>query len=595
MKKTLENLKYVILIAVKDMPSFFIVMILMILFKALDSLWLVSIPKQIIDAVLSETLYNEIFFKLFRVAFIYLILRILATWTNSRYETKIGLLRTNTFRPLLMRKFMQIKYSALEDAQIRQLVEKAWSSVWSNNWGIEAFLRNMASILCGVLSLGGFIRILGQLNWFLPILLIVSTIWDYYVIHCNEKIRMKYQDESHMYERRIEYINDVMQDPSLGKDIRLFGRGKFFVDRVGMLMDIKKLLLYQQQRDLRLADICQIIITFTRDFFVYFYLGYMVWFKSESVANFTLYSSVSINFSSILMNIISSTQKMLSNLEYVSSIRKIMESEDECDQGFERELLEGFTKTGIIFENVCYRYPNAQVDAVHDFSYKFEPHKCLALVGENGCGKTTIVKLLCGLLTPTSGKILIGNMDVTKVSGWLRYALVGVVFQDINQYAFTLGENVAFNEDYDEDKVYYALAKTELNSEEFCHGLDTVLRKDFDSEGVDLSGGQQQALAIARAFYAERQFIIMDEPTAALDPIAEDKIYQQLAELVKKHSILFISHRLSSTRFCQDIIVMKEGKLVQNGNHNELINTQGYYAELFEAQSTYYNKNIEEA
>ena len=246
----------------------------------------------------------------------------------------------------------------------------------------------------------------------------------------------------------------------------------------------------------------------------------------------------------------------------------------------------------IEFRDVSFRYPSANTYALRHVNIKFNIGKKLAIVGQNGSGKTTFIKLLCRLYDPTEGEILLNGINIKKYNYEDYMDVFSVVFQDFQLFAFTLGQNVASGKDYDKKRAEECLKQAGFG-ERFAampNGLETYLYQDFDESGVGISGGEAQKIAIARALYKDAPFIILDEPTAALDPIAEYEIYSKFNEMVGDKTAVYISHRLSSCRFCDDIIVFDQGSIVQQGSHDKLIADEaGKYHELWTAQAQYYN------
>ncbi len=245
----------------------------------------------------------------------------------------------------------------------------------------------------------------------------------------------------------------------------------------------------------------------------------------------------------------------------------------------------------IEFCNVSFRYPSSRQYALKDFSFKFRTGERLAVVGRNGSGKTTFIKLLCRLYDPTEGEILLNGINIKKYDYEEYKAIFSVVFQDFKLFSFSLGENVGACVSYDEEKAVSCLEKAGLGQrlKELEKGVGTYLYKNFDEDGIEISGGEAQKMALARALYKDAPFMILDEPTAALDPVAEYEIYSRFNEIVGEKTAVYISHRLSSCRFCDDIAVFDEGRLVQRGSHEELVaDRDGKYYELWQAQAQYY-------
>ena len=243
------------------------------------------------------------------------------------------------------------------------------------------------------------------------------------------------------------------------------------------------------------------------------------------------------------------------------------------------------------FKNVSFRYPSSSKNALSSISLKLKSESRIAIVGENGSGKTTLIKLLCRLYDPSEGVILLNGVDIRKYNYYDYLSFISVVFQDFKLLPFTLGQNVATNLHYDKDRVIKALDTAGFSNRLLTMpaGLDTYLYSTIEDGGVDISSGEAQKIALARAIYKESPLIVLDEPTAALDPVAEFEVYSRMNEIVGSKAAVFISHRLSSCRFCDDIIVLHNGRLVQYGNHDNLIQeVDGKYNELWNSQAQYY-------
>lgn len=245
----------------------------------------------------------------------------------------------------------------------------------------------------------------------------------------------------------------------------------------------------------------------------------------------------------------------------------------------------------IAFQDVSFRYPASDTYALRHVSLEFHIGEKLALVGENGSGKTTLVKLLCRLYDPTEGAILLNGIDIRKYAYEEYISILAVVFQDFRLFALPLGQNIAAVRDYDQRKAEICLEKAGFAErlQTMERGLDTCLYKDYDEQGEDLSGGETQKIAIARALYRDAPFIILDEPTAALDPIAEYEVYSRFNDMIGGKTAVYISHRLSSCRFCDEIAVFDQGRVVQRGTHEQLVaDASGTYYKLWSAQAQYY-------
>lgn len=279
------------------------------------------------------------------------------------------------------------------------------------------------------------------------------------------------------------------------------------------------------------------------------------------------------------------------NVPFLRTAFEYLDTPNEMYQGSLTIEKRSDRKYDIEFRDVSFRYPGTKAWALRHVSLTFRVGERMAVVGENGSGKTTFIKLLCRLYDPTEGEILLNGINIRKYS-YLEYLSVfSVVFQDFRLLAFSLGENVAAAKEYDRKRAEKCLREAGFGARlaKLEKGLDTCLYKDFDDAGVEISGGEAQKTAIARALYKDAPFIILDEPTAALDPVAEAEVYSRFNDLVGDKTAIYISHRLSSCRFCDEIMVFDRGKVVQKGRHEELVSEeQGKYYQLWMAQAQYY-------
>ncbi|MCH5269524.1 MAG: ABC transporter ATP-binding protein [Lachnospiraceae bacterium] len=322
-------------------------------------------------------------------------------------------------------------------------------------------------------------------------------------------------------------------------------------------------------------------------------LGILVLRNAITIGNVCLYAGCISMFLQHFRDAIKVLTLLYDNTKYVKTYFDFLEIPNRKYEGtlpIEKRTDDKYT---IEFCDVTFRYPGSDVDVLKHFSIRFRIGERLALVGKNSSGKTTFIKLLCRLYDPTEGVILLNGIDIRKYDYKEYLSLFSVVFQDFKIPAFALGENVAASMDYDEEKVKVSLEKVGLSYlwDRMPNKLETPLYKDFDDKGVDISGGEAQKIAIARALYHDTPFVILDEPTAALDPLAEYEIYSRFDELVGTKTAVYISHRLSSCQFCDDILVIDGGQAVQRGNHEELLSDkEGLYYLLWNTQAQHYKE-----
>lgn len=324
---------------------------------------------------------------------------------------------------------------------------------------------------------------------------------------------------------------------------------------------------------------------------VYIFVCLKSWGGAFGVGSVTQYISAITALSSGVASLVSIMGDMRNNAMSLSTLFEFLDIPNDMYQGSLTIEKRSDRKYEIEFRNVSFRYPGSEAHALRNISLTFNAFEKLAVVGMNGSGKTTFIKLLCRLYDPTEGEILLNGIDIRKYDYYEYMSIFSVVFQDFKLFSFGLGENIAASMHYDPAKVNDCLVKAGFKgrADAMPEGLETCLYKDFDEKGVEISGGEAQKIALARALYKDAAFVVLDEPTAALDPIAEYEVYSKMNEIVGEKTAVFISHRLSSCRFCHDIAVFHEGELIQRGSHETLVSDRdGKYYELWTAQAQYY-------
>ncbi len=324
---------------------------------------------------------------------------------------------------------------------------------------------------------------------------------------------------------------------------------------------------------------------------VYIFICLKAWAGAFSVGSVTQYIASVTKLSGGISSLISTIGNMRNNASFLKLIFDFLEIPNTMHKGSLPIQVSDQGKYTVEFKNVSFKYPRSDTFALKNVNIKFDSGERIAVVGQNGSGKTTFIKLLCRLYDPTEGTILLNGTDIKEYDYSEYLGIFSVVFQDFKLFAFTLGQNVGTRVDYDKDIAKKCLYKADFGERlnTLQNGMDTYLYKEFSKNGVDISGGEAQKIAIARSLYKNSPFIILDEPTAALDPIAESEVYTNFNDIVENKTAIYISHRLSSCRFCKDILVFHEGKLIQRGSHEDLLADQNNkYYELWNAQAQYY-------
>ena len=333
------------------------------------------------------------------------------------------------------------------------------------------------------------------------------------------------------------------------------------------------------------------VCTAAMNVFMYLYIGAKAFSGAFGVGSFVLYRGTVEKFIDAVGLLATRIGQTRENSKYLEELYEYLDMPDEMYQGTLSTEKRDDNEYEIEFRNVSFKYPGSENFALKNVNFRFNIGERLAFVGMNGSGKTTFVKLLCRLYDPTEGQILLNGIDITRYDYEQYMALFSVVFQDYAVFAFDIAGNVSASSEPDRDRVLDCLVRAGLGERisELENGVDTYITKSYDATGVDFSGGEKQKIAIARALYKDAPFIILDEPTASLDPLAEADIYARFNEIVTDKTAVYISHRLSSCRFCDKIVVFDNGEIIQQGDHETLVaDESGKYHELWHAQAQHY-------
>lgn len=388
-------------------------------------------------------------------------------------------------------------------------------------------------------------------------------------------------------------LNALEGDYAYGKDIRLYGMGEGLVQKELELSLTWTRAFNRVQLRAGLLDCLGKAADFVLRFGVYLVLIYAALRGEVSVGSIAQYVSCVTLLLSAASGIVISVQRLAVNDGYLKRLFSFFDIPNEMYKGSLTVEKRDDNEYFVEFRDVSFKYPHTDVWALRHVNLKFKVGEKLAVVGMNGSGKTTFIKLLCRLYDPTEGEILLNGVDIRKYDYDEYMSLFSVVFQDFKLFAVSLGQNVAASTEYDRERVEECLRRAGFDERETTmpKGLDTPLYKDFDKEGVEISGGEAQKIALARALYKDAPFIVLDEPTAALDPISEYEVYSRFNAIAGDKTAIYISHRLASCRFCDKIAVFHEGQIVQTGRHEELLADEtGKYHELWDAQARYYTR-----
>lgn len=499
----------------------------------------------------------------------------------------------------LFAKTLDSDYDIMESENGQILYQRALNSTTGGDFaGIPHMIPSITQVIISVLGILSYVVLLVQLHPVVPVLLIILSFINYYVLKYVKDFIEKHKEQYAKLDKKIQYIENRASDFSFAKDIRLFSMQKWIIEKQERLFEERLGWDKKIEEKNLLTIVVGSGINFIRDGLAYVYLIYMAVQGRISVSDFVWYFGIITGFSGWITQFMNHINEVRVASFQIADLRRFLEiastkEETEQKSNVAKDKLENVS---IQFQNVSFSY--GEQDIFKDFNLNIRAGEKIALVGLNGAGKTTLIKLLCGLYKPTSGRILLNDMDITKIDQKKLSEFFSVVFQDTYILPFKIVENVAMckEEQADRERVWQCLEYAGLGEyfRSLEDNIDSFYTKTLDEKGVFLSGGQQQNLLLARALYKNAPVLILDEPTAALDALAESKIYSRYNELADKKTSIFISHRLASAKFCDSVILLENGQIVEKGTHDELVQKNGKYAELYELQSKYYRSENEE-
>lgn len=519
--------------------------------------------------------------------------RIIGNILKNKFSLCTSECRMSGFWAELIRKGITMDYCNLEPAAMQDKMQRGENALNGNTLGIEGLWNSTFDLVCysfGLLSYGGIIF---TIDVRILLVMVVMSVISFLLHRHAVKYSDKKTKENIQPDREFGLITWEARVPDYGKDIRIYHVENWF----GQLFakHITRIRRWFSNTELRwyFPTISDSAFGIVRDILMYSILIFRVLRGTVTVAEFTFYISIVAGFASWLSNFLFKVSAVMKTNVETKGYFEFMDIEDVFLHG-EGERFDDTSPVDIEFRDVSFHYDNEEEIFSH-LSFQIEKGKKIALVGNNGAGKTTLVKLLCGFYLPTEGEILINGVPTGKydIDDYRRG--VSSVFQDGFISAVTIAENVAGGEgEIDRERVRECLRWAGLWEKvaSLPDREDSYITQQLEKSGVEFSGGESQKLLIARALYQNGRLLILDEPTSALDPIAESNIYEKYNEMTDGRTSLFISHRLASTKFCDEILFMENGRVVERGTHEELLEKGGKYAQMFEIQSHYYKEEV---
>lgn len=586
----LSNISYYFKEIRENRPQQYLILIIHTIVSVLVLVITSLLPSLLVSFLSQGKTFNEISAPFLILSLILGILSAVKMYVGQASFWGAIAIRIIYFTMQVINKYLNMSFEKIEDENVLKLYKRASENgVDSNSSGAEAMYIQTERFLINASILIVFGLLLTRFNPLAFILSLALGMLNSVLLIFKRRYREKTKPEwSKLSSQRVQLKRDAIK-PENGKDARIYDVAKIYSTKVD---DLTQQRLVYDRREAYISLLSRVfgnIGILVRDGFVYIFLINAVYQGAMSIAEFTLFFTVMGMFNTWIDEMVDAFHLISIASQDIDDIRNYLEIEDDIE-GQSIPQAQDYT---LIFDRVSYRYPYATEDALHDLSFTLESHKAIALVGVNGAGKSTIVKLLLGLIKPSSGTITLNGLDIQSFSKEDYYQLFAPAFQENDLWALTLAQNITMSRDgYDGEILHEILKKVGLDDfvNQLPLGLDTNMTTNIHLDGTELSGGQTQKLMLARALYKDAPILVLDEPTASLDAIAEQEMYEQYNQYSKTKASVFISHRLSSTRFCDEILFLEQGRIIEQGTHQELMNKQGAYAEMFKIQSQYYQE-----
>ena len=583
------NVKYAIRLLKKTShgKNYILLRVISMLWESIVPLALMIIPGLIINELSSNNnnkISNLIVFV--SILCLYPLLNHVKELSLGLYLIKIEKKITRECEMDLLSYISDMDYSSLESPEITVQTNRILNNAPHAPIDIFNYIINFGKSVIGAISI---VTIISYLDPFILLFLVLFVIVNFFVNKKKNSLIYKHGIERSKLNNYYWSEFDNLSNPSNGKEIRSYGIKDFFIKRVNSVGSKLDSLEYQKNKKIQLVNTITVVIGALQQALLYIFPICRVLFQNMEIGTMTIFISAGNKFSSCINGITKNYLDISTYCMHIDEIKKFMDmpslqSKGGTDTPFFRD---GST---IEFKNVSFAYPGSKSMAINNINLRIPCNKKICIVGENGSGKSTLIKLLLGLYDPTSGAIYLDNIDIKRFDRKKYLALFAPVFQDYSKYNLPLSLNIALEERYNNDKIKESLKKSGLFSliKKLSNGLSTYVGKKTDESGFEPSGGEGQKIAIARAIYHDCPIYILDEPTAALDPIAEYEIYSTFNQVIKNRTTVFTTHRMSAVKLTDILVVLQDGRIIEYGTHTELYAKGGKYREMFDKQAQFY-------
>ncbi len=551
------------------------------------------IPAMAIKGITSGNVKTFLIYIVITVCF-FCMFSAVKVFCESKMQLKHTYTRISVFMLDFIKKAINTDYLNIEPQPKQKIMGKGAQGVSGNYEGAEMVSTTSLRLLIVVLGVFSYGTVIFILDWKVLAVTFAMFVADILIRNHAVKFGDSHRESFSEPWRKMNYYERNSMNVSAGKDIRIFGLNKLFDYHFSSLINTYKKFRMKYQLKWYYPTISDTAFNFARDWIAYVLLIHKVLSGQIDAAEFTIYVGLIANLSQYVYDVSMHFADLRDASHQFNDYHAFMKQKDVFEHG-DAHVVEA-SAPSIEFRNVSFTYEGSDKPVLQNISFKIGANEKIALVGNNGAGKTTIVKLMCGLYSPTSGEILIDGKSINEIGVEKYQDMISVLFQDTSPIALSIAENVCGCEpkDVDHTKLHDCLEKAGLLEKvnTLTKKEETYITQTLDENGIVLSGGETQKLLLAKAMYKDGPMLILDEPTSALDPIAESRIYEEYNHMASSKTAVFISHRLASTKFCDRILFLDGGKIVEEGSHDQLMNNGGKYREIFDIQSHYYKKEV---
>mgnify|MGYP000035158671 FL=1 len=546
------------------------------------------IPKVMIDCITDGVTIN----KLVLIIALLSLLITLITWLDPFMQELLkgssNIIRMR-YSMIAFRKNLYMDYIDVESLEGRKRNKQATEFYRSGYSPAASFIDNLGQIFVCIVGVITSMTLLYRINIFMILIILISCTIEFFLLrflHDKELVINKTRSRATV---KFYYFYNLSKDTSASKDIKLYNFEDYFTYTLAKIIsNLEKITKQYGPQSFKVSSV-RVILNFVRELVAYSYLVYLTYNGKINVSDFIFYFGIISGFSNWIVKLVGSISRMEYCCKSCGLYREYLEEKEINENNDKIDLS---SVESIEFNNVSFKYPSSNHNTLNNVSFKINKGENIAIIGENGAGKTTIIKLLCGLYNITEGSVLVNNKDISLYSKDSYFDLFSVVFQDYFFMPMSIAENISATQKYDKEKLYSSFEKAGIleKIKSLKDKENTLMIKDVYKEAVEFSGGEKQKLLLAKAIYKNAPVLILDEPTAALDPIAEGELYKKYNEITKDKISFFISHRLSSTVFCDRILFISNGRITESGTHEELMALKGAYYRMYQSQSYYYKE-----